>query len=109
MNEDIKIPCFARGEPTPDISWFFTSSSGPEKDVDVGTDGTDGTLFIPKARLEDSGTYTCTAQSFINDQLKEDKMVVQVNVLEQSRSPLELKLKSFLLISGTLLFFKLFR
>ena len=86
---EIKIDCAARGEPSPDITWFFTSAYGPDKDVDVGTDGTEGTLFIPKARLEDSGTYTCIAQSFINKQLKEDKMVVQVNVIEQSLSPVE--------------------
>lgn len=57
------FPCFPTGEPTPNVTWIFNSSSIQESNkYSIGSiqEGTNyGTLTVRNLTYYDRGTYTC--------------------------------------------------
>ncbi|XP_066965958.1 inactive tyrosine-protein kinase 7-like [Macrobrachium rosenbergii] len=63
LGGNISIPCEARGEVTPKITWHRVT---PTEDVDATSDNVhinDGALEVYGAELQDGGQYVCIASS----------------------------------------------
>ena len=58
--QNITVRCQAAGDPQPTVTWKKINGTMPGRRSAVGADGT---LKIWNPKLEDSGTYTCTASS----------------------------------------------
>ena len=58
--QNITVRCQAAGDPQPTVTWKKVNGTMPGRRSAVGADGT---LKIWNPKLEDSGTYTCTASS----------------------------------------------
>ncbi|KAM9320263.1 matrix-remodeling-associated protein 5 [Gastrophryne carolinensis] len=72
----ITVPCQAKGEPVPRITWLSPSNRPIPASSDKYQIYQDGTLLIQKTQRSDNGNYTCLAQNTGG----EDKKVVQINV-----------------------------
>ena len=58
--QNITVRCQAAGHPQPTVTWKKINGTMPGRRSAVGADGT---LKIWNPKLEDSGTYACTASS----------------------------------------------
>lgn len=61
LNKRLDLPCQATGNPIPRITWSRAGSSFSETGSGHYFESLDSTLTFPTVRLQNEGTYTCTA------------------------------------------------
>ena len=95
MNKNITLPCVAEGIPQPTYGWTLPNgttinASTPVYEFEVGAADDDlsvnrrvkkvlpdGSLLVSKARVGDSGEYTCIAKNHLGVDKRSTKFIVR--------------------------------
>lgn len=95
VGKNITLPCKTAGAPPPEYTWKLPNgtsinSSSPVYEYDVGAADDDltvsfhvkrvlqdGSLLLSRARVYDSGKYTCIARNYLGEDRKSTTLTVR--------------------------------